>query len=119
MSSILRAASKPAFTVSRVLSSSSATQCRKFHSPFAALGRSPLASATTTNASASQVPFSMYEKQLDTSPEPILSNSGTRTYVVSEPDATSKFHEVPSGAYNTSSPYKNDAPQDRQKGRVW
>lgn len=71
---------------------------RPFHTPFAVLGNSPLTSPPPPTA---------YEKQSDHSPEPVDTSSGTRTYVVSEPDASSKFYEVPSGAYPTSAPYIN------------
>lgn len=73
---------------------------RAFHSPFVALSAS---SRLTTPSSSATAPI--YEKQHDTSPEPHLSSSGTRTYVVSEPDPSNTPYEVPSGAYPTSAPY--------------
>lgn len=71
---------------------------RPFHSPFTVLGDSPLRSPPSPNV--------IYEKQLEHSSEPL---SGTRTYVVSEPDASHKFYEVPSGAYPTSTPFASFA----------
>jgi len=47
----------------------------------------------------------VYEKQDDSSSEPHLSSSGTRTYVVSEPDPSNTPYQVPSGAYPTSAPF--------------
>ncbi|KAG8213039.1 hypothetical protein J3R82DRAFT_11431 [Butyriboletus roseoflavus] len=72
---------------------------RAFHSPFVASPRRTTPSSST--------PASIYEKQHDSSPEPHLSSSGTRTYVVSEPDPSNTPYEVPSGAYPTSAPYLN------------
>ncbi|TDL14277.1 hypothetical protein BD410DRAFT_901482 [Rickenella mellea] len=46
-----------------------------------------------------------YQKSHDTFQEPTTSLSGKRTYVVSHPDETHVPYDVPSGAYNTSSPY--------------
>lgn len=72
---------------------------RAFHSPFVVLSASnPLTTLPPTATS-------MYEKQDDTSSEPHLSSSGTRTYVVSEPDPSNTPFQVPSGAYPTSTPY--------------
>ncbi|KAJ3732152.1 hypothetical protein DFJ43DRAFT_1075837 [Lentinula guzmanii] len=95
MSNIIRA--------SRVWSKSLkfAHATRSFHSPFAVLGTthsSPPSIASTVNA---------YEKQVDSSPEPILSSGGQRTYVVSEPDPANTPYQVPAGAYPTSLPYVN------------
>lgn len=48
-----------------------------------------------------------------------MSHSGTRTYVVSEPDPANTPYEVPSGAFPTSAPYKSytatEAPQNAGK----
>lgn len=105
MSRILRSMSTGSRLVSRPLPSSS---YRQFHSPFVVLkGDSPL----TPPPSPSSV-SSVYEKQHDSSPEPVHSPSGRRTYVVSEPDASSKYYEVPSGAYPTSAPYVNPTPTE-------
>lgn len=78
----------------------SRTPIRAFHSPFVALSAS---SRLTTPSPSTAAPI--YEKQDDSSPEPHLSSSGTRTYVVSEPDPSNTPYEVPSGAYPTSMPY--------------
>lgn len=73
---------------------------RAFHSPFVVLNATNrLTTPTPTTAT------SIYEKQDDASPEPHVSSSGTRTYVVSEPDPSNNPYEVPSGAYPTSAPY--------------
>ncbi|KAG5337203.1 hypothetical protein J132_10198 [Termitomyces sp. J132] len=93
MSSVLRVLSS---TV-RVVPRTTRPPVRAFHSPFAAMGDSPLMSHSPTHPSA------IYEKQMDFSPELL---HGRRTlYVVSEPDASSNHYSVPSGAYPTSSPY--------------
>ncbi|KAF8223838.1 hypothetical protein L208DRAFT_1411247 [Tricholoma matsutake] len=93
----------------RLLSRSSYS--RQFHSPFVVLkDNSPLTSPPASTSSASVSP--VYEKQFDSSPEPVHSPSGRRTYVVSEPDTSSKFYSVPSGAYPTSAPYVNFAPTE-------
>ncbi|KAI9570504.1 hypothetical protein HD554DRAFT_1981892, partial [Boletus coccyginus] len=76
---------------------------RQFHSPFVVLNATnhlaPTSPATPT-----------YEKQVDDSPEPHLSSSGTRTYVVSQPDPSNTPYQVPSGAYPTSASYLNSTP---------
>jgi len=71
---------------------------RAFHSPFVALNAT---NRLTTPHTASP----MYEKQHDSSPEPHLSSSGTRTYTVSEPDPSNTPFQVPSGAYPASASY--------------
>jgi hypothetical protein len=71
---------------------------RSFHSPF-----SPSASSSP---SSNNNHSTIYEKQLDHSPQPTTSDSGTQTYVVSEPDPSDKYYEVPSGAYSTTTPYQ-------------
>ncbi|RDB25866.1 hypothetical protein Hypma_006816 [Hypsizygus marmoreus] len=93
MSSSFRVASKTSRILSRAVRRPSAP--RSLHTPFAVLGNSPIMSPPAPVT---------YEKQCDFSSEPL---TGTRTYVVSEPDTTSKYYEVPSGAYPTSSPYIN------------
>ncbi|KAG9315291.1 hypothetical protein JVU11DRAFT_4430 [Chiua virens] len=85
---------------------------RAFHSPFVVLN------ASTRLTSPASTPTSMYEKQDDTSTEPHLSSSGTRTYVVSEPDPSNTPYEVPSGAYPTSSPYVNYGPTSKENATV-
>ncbi|KAH9481487.1 hypothetical protein JR316_0006014 [Psilocybe cubensis] len=86
----LRAAKKPAGS-------------RAFHTPFALLGTSPL--TASTSAPPNELAY-QYEKQYyDLPHEPLMSSSGYRTYVVSEPDASSRHYEVPAGAYPTSSPF--------------
>jgi len=97
--SAIRQLSKHARSLSRTLPTRPVA-VRAFHSPFKSLSDSPLTAppAPTSN---------VYEKQLDHSPEPKVSSSGTHTYVVSEPDPTHTPYEVPSGAYPTSAPYQN------------
>ncbi|KAF9466580.1 hypothetical protein BDZ94DRAFT_1251282, partial [Collybia nuda] len=82
------------------------TTARSFHTPFAVLGNSTL-SPPPPKPSASS-----YEKQLDHTPEPVDTLSGTRTYVVSQPDASTKYYSVPSGAYPTSDPYVSPTPTE-------
>ncbi|KIJ62770.1 hypothetical protein HYDPIDRAFT_75397, partial [Hydnomerulius pinastri MD-312] len=82
---------------------------RRFHSPFIALNSSssPLTSPPSASSAVSPITSAVYEKQHDLSPEPRVSSSGTRTYVVSEPDPSHTPYEVPSGAYPTSASYVN------------
>ncbi|KAF8842094.1 hypothetical protein BDN67DRAFT_966264 [Paxillus ammoniavirescens] len=80
---------------------------RTFHSPFVKLNSSSSPLTSPQSPSSTVSPLTGYEKQHDASPEPRLSVSGTRTYVVSEPDPANSPYEVPSGAYSTSTPYVN------------
>lgn len=85
---------------------------RAFHSPFVALKatESPLTSVPAPSATLSPIsaPLSSYEKQEDHyTSEPHISSSGTRMYVVSEPDPLNTAYEVPYGAYPTTAPYAN------------
>lgn len=48
--------------------------------------------------------MSHYEKYYEHAQEPV-SSGGYRTYVVSEPDQSSRHYQVPAGAYPTSAPY--------------
>jgi hypothetical protein len=103
MSFALRAVSNNSRLISR-LTRPTGTVIRPFHTPFAVSGKSTLTSPPPTTPTVSS---SSYEKQLDHTPEPVETPSGTRTYVVSEPDASTKYYSVPSGAYPTSDPYVN------------
>ncbi|KAF9645099.1 hypothetical protein BDM02DRAFT_3120773 [Thelephora ganbajun] len=47
-----------------------------------------------------------YEKVLETSSEPITTYSGTRSYVVNEPDPADSKYEIPTGAYHSTAPYE-------------
>jgi hypothetical protein len=47
-----------------------------------------------------------YEKEHDNSSEPITTFSGTRSYVVNEPDPTDSKYEIPTGAYHSTAPYE-------------
>lgn len=99
-----------------LLASRSAT--RSFHSPYVVLRDSRVPTATPLASSAVS---SMNEKQHDHSAEPFLTHSGTRTYVVSEPDAASKHYQVPSGAYPTTAPYVSSAASEassRNEGSI-
>jgi hypothetical protein len=63
---------------------------RSFHSAFTILDDSHLKIA------------SQYEKQYDHPAQPIPSHFGYRTYMVSEPDASTRHYQVPAGAYHCS-----------------
>jgi len=90
----------------------SRSSTRSFHSPYAVLRDSRL-----TAPHASPAVSSMNEKQNDHLAEPFLTHAGTRTYVVSEPDATSKHYQVPSGAYPTSAPYVGSVTSEASSAR--
>ncbi|EGN99146.1 hypothetical protein SERLA73DRAFT_181978 [Serpula lacrymans var. lacrymans S7.3] len=105
MSSSFRILSKHSRSLSHKLNTAAAFPQRSFHSPFVVLNSA--SSTLTSPPSPSSTVYSMYEKQMDHSPEPQVSSSGTRTYVVSEPDPSHAPYEVPSGAYPTSAPYVN------------
>ena len=47
-----------------------------------------------------------YEKETETSPEPITTFSGTRSYVVNEPDPANSKYEIPTGAYHSTASYE-------------
>ena len=47
-----------------------------------------------------------YEKELETSPEPFTTYSGTRSYVVNEPDPADSKYPIPTGAYHSTAPYE-------------
>ncbi|KAL4062213.1 hypothetical protein V8B97DRAFT_1916050 [Scleroderma yunnanense] len=92
---------------------------RAFHSPFVALkaAGTPLSSQPTSSvASPVNSTLPTYEKQVDNpTSEPHITSSGTRTYVVSEPDPSKKAYEVPYGAYSTNASYGNLASTDTPK----
>ncbi|KAF8633213.1 hypothetical protein AX15_001449 [Amanita polypyramis BW_CC] len=94
MSAFARCLSKRALFIPR-------TSLRAFHSPYVVLRDSPL----TAPPPPSSAVLSMYEKQHDHPAEPFVTYAGTRTYVVSEPDASAKYYQVPSGAYPMLAPY--------------
>jgi len=48
-----------------------------------------------------------YEKQLETSSEPFTTYSGTRSYVVNEPDPAESKYDVPTGVYHSTVSYRN------------
>lgn len=87
-----------------------AISTRSFHSPFAVLSsNSPLTSHPESSEVSASNP---YQKQTEESPEPSMTISGTRTYVVSTPDPSNTHYEVPSGAFPNSAPYHNPAKRD-------
>ena len=47
-----------------------------------------------------------YEKEVETSSEPITTFSGTRSYVVNEPDPADSKYQIPTGAYHSTAPYE-------------
>ena len=47
-----------------------------------------------------------YEKYHETSSEPITTHSGTRSYVVNEPDPAGSKYEIPTGAYHSTASYE-------------
>jgi len=59
----------------------------------------------------------MYEKQNDHVAEPFMTSGGTRTYIVSEPEAASKYFQIP-GAHLTSAPHVKPASTDGERGNT-
>ena len=57
-----------------------------------------------------------YEKELETSSEPITTFSGTRSYVVNEPDPEDAKYQIPTGAYHSTAPYEK--PQGVRYGEL-
>jgi len=47
-----------------------------------------------------------YEKELETSSEPFTTHSGTRSYVVNEPDPADSKYEIPTGAYHSTASFE-------------
>ena len=47
-----------------------------------------------------------YEKDLETSSEPFTTHSGTRSYVVNEPDPADSKYEIPTGAYHSTASFE-------------
>ena len=84
----------------RTLATSRRAPLRSFHSPFVVLNASTRFAPPSPSTAAP-----VYEKQEESSSEPHLTSSGTRTYVVSEPDPSDTPYEVPSGAYPASASY--------------
>ncbi|KAF9048471.1 hypothetical protein BJ165DRAFT_1459926 [Panaeolus papilionaceus] len=83
---------------------------RAFHSPYAVLGTSPLTSSSSTSSTSYQAAVDHYAKSYEHPVESSMSSRGLyRTYVVSEPDDSSRHYQVPAGAYPTSAPYMNFA----------
>ena len=82
---------------------------RAFHSPFAVLASSPLTTPHNVDSKTTHT-TSSYEKHIDVTPDPHVTPTGARTYVVSTPDPGHTHYEVPSGAYPNSSPYHSAPP---------
>ena len=59
-----------------------------------------------------------YEKEPETSSEPFTTYSGTRSYVVNEPDTADSKYKIPTGAYHSTAPYEKskDAKHEGEKG---
>lgn len=112
MSTALRSLAKHTRSLSRTARAVTASSTRAFHSPFGVLSNdasSPLTSPPPVHSAASQA----YEKQDGHHPNhPVLSPSGQRTYVVSEPDPRATPYDVPYGAFPTSAPYVNFTPTE-------
>lgn len=73
-----------------------------------ALGQVPLSKLPSdpNKPSAQNLTEGVYQKEHETSPEPITTLSGTRSYVVTEPDPAGSKYEIPTGAYHSTAPYK-------------
>ncbi|KIM84316.1 hypothetical protein PILCRDRAFT_68144 [Piloderma croceum F 1598] len=113
MSSTLRSLTRHSRALSQRTKPTAALPVRFFHSPFVALNSTSNSSPLTKPPSESSAASPHYEKQHDHSPDPQISQSGTQTYVVSEPDPAHTPYEVPSGAFPTSAPYVNFTPTER------
>lgn len=74
----------------------------------AAKGEAPLFKPPSdpSKLSARDLTEGTYEKQHETSSEPITTFSGTRSYIVNEPDPADSKYEIPSGAYHSTAPYE-------------
>ncbi|KAF8530007.1 hypothetical protein JB92DRAFT_2825678 [Gautieria morchelliformis] len=71
---------------------------------FASYGKSATPGAKPDQVDgAATTPEYTYTKQQDVTPEPRVSHTGTRTYVVSPKDSSP--YDVPGGAYGSSDPY--------------
>lgn len=62
--------------------------------------------SNTNNLSARDLTEGSYEKELETSSEPFTTYSGTRSYVVNEPDPADSKYEIPTGAYHSTASYE-------------
>ena len=51
-----------------------------------------------------------YEKHHETSSDPITTYSGTRSYIVDEPDPVDSKYEIPAGAYHSTASYEKLQP---------
>ena len=71
-------------------------------------GEAPLvkASSNPNKLSARDLTESTYEKEVETSSEPFTTYSGTRSYVVNEPDPADSKYEIPTGAYHSTASYE-------------
>lgn len=103
-------ATKPAFALpiaplrTRSITSSSIVAARaKILEGDAPLFKSP---SDPNKLSARDLTEDIYTKEHETSPEPITTHSGTRSYVVNEPDPADSKYEVPTGAYHSTASYE-------------
>jgi len=100
---------KPAFVLStaplrtRLISASPTTAARAKVVQGEALFKSP---SDPNKLSAQDLTEGTYEKELETSSEPVTTYSGTRSYVVNEPDPADSKYEIPTGAYHSTASYK-------------
>ena len=107
----LSRAIKPAFTQpvrpiqSRTITSSFPTSAAKTK---VAEGEAPLFKPPSdpNKLSARDLTEGTYEKELETSSEPFTTHSGTRSYVVNEPDPADSKYEIPTGAYHSTASYE-------------
>ncbi|KAF9791011.1 hypothetical protein BJ322DRAFT_1039159 [Thelephora terrestris] len=108
-------ATKPAFVqpvtplLTRFITSSSNPASRTSAAKVkVAEGEAPLSKPPSdpNKLSARDLTEGTYEKGQETSPEPITTYSGTRSYVVNEPDPADSKYEIPTGAYHSTAPYE-------------
>lgn len=108
-------ATKPAFAqpvkplLARFMASSSnSTSPTSAAKVKAAGGETPLFEPPSdpNKLSARDLTEGTYEKEHETSPEPITTFSGTRSYVVNEPDPADSKYDIPTGAYHSTAPYE-------------
>lgn len=108
MSSFLRPFAQRSAVATRRIKQCATT--RAFHSPFVALNQAQTSHKAQPHAQATTF---AYEKQYDFSYEPLSSGTpfGNQIFVVSQPDASARHYEVPSGVYPVSLPYSTPKAQ--------
>jgi len=70
------------------------------------LARFITSSSNPSSRTSQRLTEGAYEKELDASSEPITTFSGTRSYVVNEPDPADSKYDIPTGAYHSTAPYE-------------